>query len=149
MVAESRTRKTVVAALWWLGVAFSVIALFVHPHRYSEIDLSLRSPFDNTRSGHAEQWIFLSEAARHVPRGTTFTVLAPDRDTEMSLFMMAVGLLPEASPLPSSYYGQSTAVGDHARFVLEFEAPRSVQSPEQRAIAIAGGRVAKRWATEP
>jgi len=149
MVAEWRTRKTVVAALWWIGVVFSAISLFVHPHRYGEIDLSLRSPFDNTRSGHAEQWIFLSEAARHVPCGMTFTVLAPDRDTEMSLFMMAVGLLPEASPLPSSYYGQSTEVGDHARFVLEFEAPGSVRTPEKHTTAITGGRVAKRWATEP
>jgi hypothetical protein len=139
----------VVTALWWIGVFISAITLFVHPHRYGEINLSLRSPFDNTQSGHAEQWIFLSEAAHHVPRGSTFTVLAPDRDTEMSLFMMSVGLLPEASPLPSSYYGQSTDIGDDARFVLEMEALGSVQSPEEHATEITGGRVSKRWTTEP
>jgi hypothetical protein len=149
MVAERITRQTVVAALWWFGVVLSVITLFVYPCRHGEIDLSLRSPFDNTRSGHAEQWIFLSEAAHNVPRGMTFTVRAPDRDIEMSLFMMAVGLLPEASPLPSSYYGQSTEMGDRARFVLEFEAPGSVQAPEKHSAAITGGRVTKRWATEP
>jgi hypothetical protein len=149
MVAEWRTRKTVVAALWWLGVVFSAIALFVHPHRYGEIDLSMRSPFDNTRSGHAEQWIFLSEAARNVPRGTTFTVLAPDRDTEMSLFMMAVGLLPEASPLPSSYYGKATAVGDLAGYVLEMDGRTSEQPPGTRSTTIKGGRVTTRQATPP
>lgn len=149
MLAGGMTKRTLVAAVWWLGVVISAIMLFVHPLRHGEIDLSLISPFDNTRSGHAEQWKFLSEAARHVPRDASFTVLAPDRDSEMSLFMMAVGLLPEASPFPSSYYGQSTGVGDEARFVLELEGPGSAQSLVTHSTSITGGRVTKRWATEP
>jgi hypothetical protein len=149
MLAGGTTKNDVVAAVWLLGVVISAITFFVHLHRHGEIDLSLRSPFDNTRSGHAEQWIFLSEAARHVPSDASFTVLAPDRDTEMSLYMMAVGLLPEASPLPSSYYGQSTSMGDQARFELELEGPGSFRLPEKHSIAITGGRVTNRWAIEP
>jgi hypothetical protein len=149
MASDKALVREIVTATWWFGAVVSLALLLSIPLRMGVIDFSRRSPFDNTRSGHAEQWRFLNEAAFHVPRGATFSVLAPDGDTEMSLFMMAVGLLPEASPLPSSYYGQATEIGDHARFVLEFEAPGSVQSPEQRATAIAGGRVMKRWVTEP
>ena len=143
------TKKTLVVAVWWLGVVVSAVALLVHSHRHGEIDLSMSSPFDNTRSGHAEQWIFLNEAARHVPHDASFTVLAPDRASEMSLFMMAVGLLPEASPFPSSYYGQSTGVVDQARFVLQFEGAGSAQSLEIHSTEITGGRVTIRWPTEP
>lgn len=142
------TKRRLVAAVWWLGIVISAVMLFVQPLRRGEIDLSLISPFDNTRSGHAEQWIFLSEAARHVPRDASFTVLAPDRDSEMGLFMMAVGLLPEASPLPSSYYGQPTGVGDQARFVLELAGPSPEQSLEIQSTEIIGGRVKTRWAPE-
>lgn len=149
MLVKGMTRDTVVVAVWWLGVMISVITFFSHLYRPDGIDHSLRSPFDNTRSGHAEQWIFLSEAARHVPPGVSFTVLAADRETEMSLFMIGVGLLPESSPLPSSYYGQSTSAGDRARFVLELDRPRTAHSPRDQVIEISGGRVIDRSASEP
>jgi hypothetical protein len=143
------TKKELAVTLWSLGVVISVFTMLVQPYRHGTIDWSLDSPFDNTRSGQAEQWIFLSHAARHLPRGASFTILAPDRETEMSLFMMAVGLLPEASPLPSSYYGQSTATGKQARFVLEFGTSASLHPPEKRSIALAGGLLTKRCAIDP
>jgi hypothetical protein len=149
MLAKGIRRDTVVVAVWWLGVAISAITFFAHLHRPDEADFSLRSPFDNTRSGHAEQWIFLSEAARHVPPGASFTVLAEDPETEMSLFMISVGLLPEASPLPSSYYGRPTSAGDRARFVLVSDGSRTVQAPHDSAIEISGGRVTYRSASDP
>jgi len=149
MAAKGMTNNTRVVAMWWCGVVIAAIALFASIHRQGDLHLQLKSPFDNTRSGHAEQWIFLSEAAEHVPRGASYTVMAPDRGTEMSLFMMAVGLLPEARPLPSSYYGQATAIGDEARFVLELEKPNSDRPPREHAIEVTGGRVTQRPTAEP
>ena len=143
------TKKTLAVSVWWLGVVISVMTLWVHPHRHGAIDWSLDSPFDNTHSGQAEQWIFLRQAARHVPRDASFTILAADRDTEMSLFMMAVGLLPEARPLPSSYYGQSLGTGEQARFVLEFGTSGSTRPLERCSMAITGGRLTKRCAIGP
>jgi hypothetical protein len=149
MVVGKISRGRIVIAVWWVGVVISTVTLLSSPYRHGEIDLSLRSPFDNTGSGHAEQWLFLTEAARHVPRGASFTVLAPDRDTEMSLYMMAVGLLPEALPLPSSYFGQPTGAGDNARFVLEFDDRRDMQPQKTCTTTITGGRVTDRWVSEP
>jgi hypothetical protein len=143
------TRKTLAVTVWWLGTVISILTLWVHPHRYGAMNWSLQSPFDNTRSGQAEQWLFLSQAARHLPHGATFTIVAPDDETEMSLFMMAVGLLPEASPLPSSYYGQSAAAGKKARFVLEFGTSGSLRPLEPHSIAITGGRLTERRAKRP
>jgi hypothetical protein len=143
------TKKTSAFTVWWLGVVISVMTLWVHPHRHVAIDWSLDSPFDNTHSGQAEQWIFLRQAARQVPRGASFTILAPDRETEMSLFMMAVGLLPEALPLPSSYYGKSTATGDQARFALEFGTSGSLRPLATHSITITGGRITERCANGP
>jgi hypothetical protein len=142
-------KNTVVIAMWWTGVAIAATSLLISFQRQNEFDLSLRSPFDNTGSGHAEQWIFLREAAELVPIGARFTVTAPDRETEMSLFMMAVGLLPNATPLPTSYYGQPVSTGSKARFVLELEGPTPDQTPQARATEVAGGRVTTRLATAP
>ena len=149
MLEGSMTKKKFAVSVWWLGTLFSIVTLLVHPHRHGTLDLSRHSPFDNTRSGHAEQWIFLSQAARQLPRGASFTILAPDRETEMSLFMMSVGLLPEASPLPSSYYGQSTAIGEEARFILGFGTSQSLRTREKDAIKITGGRLTERRPNMP
>jgi hypothetical protein len=137
------------AALWWFGTAASLVLLFAIPFHRGPIRCVLRSPFDNTHSGHAEQWTFLSEAAHHVPAGATFTVHAQDRDTEMSLYMMALGLLPEASPLPSSYYGRPTVVGHRARFVLDLNGSESVESRGTRSVAICGGWIRERFVPRP
>jgi hypothetical protein len=149
MGAGKASVRSSVAAAWWLGTVASLLLLLSIPLGIGSIDCSLRTPFDNTRSGHAAQWMFLSHAAHYVPRGATFTVHAPDRDTEMSLFMMAVGLLPEASPLPSSYYGRSMVLGDRARFVLEMNGSQSEQPRGTRSVAVAGGRISERPVPRP
>jgi hypothetical protein len=149
MGAEKPSMRRSVAAVWWLGTVGVLALLLATPIRLGAIDFSRHSPFDNTRSGHAEQWLFLSRAARYVPRGETFTVRAPDRDTEMSLFMMAIGLLPEASPLPSSYYGRSNVSGDRARFVLEMDDSESERLPDTDSMTISGGRITERPVPRP
>jgi len=149
MGTKETTPGGVVAAVWCFGIIISTAALVSLPLRSAEVDHSLRTPFDNTGSGHAAQWAFVSEASHHVPHGATFTVAAADRDLEMSLYMMAVGLLPEAVALPSSYYGRSTPIGERAGFVVEFEGSASDHPPRYHAIEVTGGWVWQRLATEP
>ena len=149
MSSTTRTNRQRVMLVWWLGALVATVILLAHPYRDGSPDLSRRSPFDNTGSGHAEQWIFLSEATRHVPSHASFTVTAPNHETEMSLFMMAVGLLPEATPLPTSYYGQPTSIGDEVKFVLEFGEPTSDQRSRGPAIEVSGGRVKQRLSAGP
>ena len=80
------------------------------------------SPVDYTDGAAARQWIFLRKARTVIPPGTTYTVIAPTRDVEMNLFMMSLGLLPEAEGLPSSYYGVPTPeTGFRARYVLAYQ----------------------------
>jgi len=142
------TKNNIVVATWWTGVAIATVALLAPIYRADKVALSLKSPFDNMQSRHAEQWTFLKDAARHVPDGTSFTVVAQDRETEMSLFMMAVGLLPHAASLPSSYYGQSTPIGETARFVLEFEGSTPIRTPDEHALKVTGGWVRQQTAFE-
>jgi hypothetical protein len=148
MLAPKMTKHAAIGAVWLAG-AFISVAILVLSYHSGEIHLSRRSPFDNTGSGHAEQWIFLSEAAGHIPRGASFTVLAEDRATEMSLFMMSVGLMPEGLPLPSSYYGQAKEAGNLARFVLEFGALREPRTGESPVATVTGGRVYERRVHRP
>lgn len=148
MIMKVKTKKSVVIATWWSGVVVATVALLAPLHHQGAVTLSLSSPFDNTASGHAEQWRFLSEAAEHVPDGASFTVVARDRETEMSLFMMAVGLLPHASPRPTSYYGRSTSIGNTAQFVLEYEGATRGRTPDEHAVRVTGGWVRQRLAVE-
>jgi hypothetical protein len=149
MISGSGNPLNRVALLWWLGAMISVISLLTLPCRNGDLDLSRRSPFDNTGSGHAEQWIFLHEAAQRIPSEASFTVLASDQDIEMSLAMMAVGLLPEAKLLPSSYYGEPIDAGDLARFVLEY-GDHQVAGPAETSVAtIPGGTLLERRSHRP
>jgi hypothetical protein len=86
--------------------------------------LTAATPLDATDPAAARQWLFLSRTRATVPRGATYTVIAPTKDVEMNLFMLSLGLLPEAQALPSSYYGVPASEGNRARFVLVYEEAR-------------------------
>jgi hypothetical protein len=76
---------------------------------------------DRTDGEAARQWLFLWQARALLPPGTSYTVLGPNPEIEMNLFMMSLGLFPQAEGLPSSYYGVPTPnVGARARYVLVF-----------------------------
>lgn len=102
------------------------------------------TPLDRIDAAAARQWLFLRRAATVVPRAATYTVVAPTSDVEMNLFMMSIGLLPDARPMPSSYYGVlAPEVGSGARFVLSYEnAPTS--GPLRVRAVLEEGRVYER-----
>jgi hypothetical protein len=63
-----------------------------------------RTPLDGVRADLARAWTFLDEARHALPEHCRFTVLSSEFPLEMDVFMMAIGLLPSASPRPSSYF---------------------------------------------
>lgn len=135
--------------VWWIGVVAATSLVVLSGITMELFHLPPETPFDNTRSGHAEQWHFLHEASAHVPAGATFTIQAADSDTAMSLYMLAVGLLPDATAIPRTYYGQPVAASASARFVVAFGADAGDQSGAGRSIAIAGGTVTDRGPPQP
>ena len=135
--------------LWWVGALISLTMLLAHPFRHDDLELSQRTPFDNTGTWHAEQWRFLHQAAQLIPKNASFTVVAGDHDVEMSLSMMSVGLLAEARLLPSSYYGEPVPAGAAARFVLEYGDSRRSRQGETFVALIPGGTLWERRVFRP
>jgi hypothetical protein len=82
------------------------------------------SPLDNvaglnetTRLG----WGFLWQAREVLPAGASYTIVASDPQTEMSLYMLSIGVLTECQGFPTSYYLRpSPDSGAMARYVLAF-----------------------------
>lgn len=66
-------------------------------------------------------WGFLWQVREVLPPGSTYTILAADTQTEMSLYMMSLAVLPELQGMPTSYYERPTAeVGAAARYLLVY-----------------------------
>ncbi len=116
-------RRGALTFLWLAGASLLLVFPLRLWIRAAPRDLLARqiSPVDHTDGAAARQWTFLWKARTVVPPGTTYTVIAPTRDVEMNLFMMSLGLLPEAEGLPSSYYGVPTPNGFRARYVLAYQ----------------------------
>jgi len=140
---------TVPALSWWVGGVVATALVLQGAFANDRWRLPPETPFDNTRSSHAEQWRFLDEASELVPPGATVTIQAPDPDTEMSLSMMAVGLLPGATVIPRTYYGRSVAASAKARFVLAFGTDAGDTRDTGLSVEIAGGTVTDRGSSHP
>jgi len=95
---------------WWLGAAVLALVMLARAATWLVwLGQGLpATPLDRTQSELARQWQTLAEAAALVPSGAVVTVREAGAGDEMSLHMMAVGLIPSASVVPSSYYGRPT-----------------------------------------
>ncbi|MFN2384984.1 MAG: hypothetical protein ABR576_01625 [Thermoanaerobaculia bacterium] len=117
----SRRRASRGALVWVLASA----ALFVGPvARWLDVPAQERllvpqTPVDRTLGRYAEEWRFLARAREFVPDGASVTVRAESHAREVSLYILSIGLLPEARLVPAAYYD---APAEHpkrrARFVL-------------------------------
>ena len=143
MSESNGVRQTLPVLVWWTGVAISFGLVLAGWFATNLSNIPPMTPFDNTGSGHAEQWSFLREASALVPADSTFTIEAPDPDTEMSLYMMAVGLLPGSTAIPGTYYGQPVAAAS-ARFVLAFGVDHAGSVHPDRTTAVTDGFVTDR-----
>lgn len=134
---------------WWIGAAVAAGLVLFDGFAADGLKLPPVTPFDNTRSGHAEQWFFLHEASASLPPGSTFTIHANDPDTEMSLYMMAVGLMPDSTAVPRRYYGRLTAASASARFVLVFGNQAEPVDARFGSVRLTGGLMTDRGAPRP
>ena len=137
-------KHIVTTCIWWVGAILSACLVFLDTRRPDISHLLPTNPYHNTASGHAEQWRFLLEASSLVTPGSTFTIHAADPDTEMSLYMMAVGLLPDSTAVPRTDYGRPIEGSQSARFLLTFAAEGNHTAELQGSTAIRGGIVTDR-----
>lgn len=80
------------------------------------------TPVDHVNPLYARQWVLLQQAKELVPRGESYTVIARDKDEEMALFMLSIGVLVDRTAAPSSYWNRPEAEsGSRARYVVSFE----------------------------
>ena len=97
------------------------------------------TPFDRTNPDLADQWQFLREAIEHIPPGASYTVVAPDRETAMSVFMFSRALLPDRVARPTSYWDTPTPEeGAMAEFVLAY---RRAPEAEPGLLVVGSPRV--------
>jgi hypothetical protein len=116
---SSRSRASAV----WIAAAALLFVPGLWQSRLPSLGTLLRiprTPVDLTWDRYAHFWSFLKEARHHVPAGQSYTVIAPDRDDEMYLFMFSLGLFEKHVALPTSYYGRPAAAGEGARYVLAY-----------------------------
>lgn len=135
-----RSRRLRFGARLWLGACF---ALLLFPlASWLRIPAGYRlvlpdTPFDGIDPRKTEEWAFLWLARDLVPRGASYTVVARDAGTEMNLFMMALGILPDRLPLPTSYFGNRQPEGARARYVLAF----GCSPPDEPGLVRVGRRL--------
>jgi hypothetical protein len=78
-----------------------------------------QTPVDRTLGRYAEEWRFLDAARKFVPDGASVTVRADSHAREVSLYILSLGLFPEARPIPTAYYDPPAEQQKRrARFVL-------------------------------
>ena len=93
------------------------------------------TPVDGVNVVYARQWMLLQQAREVIPPGETYTTAARDRKyDEMLLFMLSLGVVLDAYPVPSSYWQGDTGLGKLARYVIAFE-----------CVEIPGARLVRRF----
>jgi len=94
--------------LWVIGA----IAVLIGPAmRWSDFLRTHRiersaSPTENDQPQLAAYWRFLVDARRFVPKGSSYTIVAPTPDDETQLFFLSQGLYGDVEPKPRTYVWQ-------------------------------------------
>jgi hypothetical protein len=108
-------------AVWVLGTLALVTLTLV---RWNSLPASLSvpaTPVDRTNPFYARHWTLLHEARGVIPPGQTYTAVAVDRESEMLLYMLSLGVLSDHRPIPSSYFRIPLPRGKSARFVISYD----------------------------
>lgn len=154
--ASSRVRgvlrsRSPLRASYWLAVAWLMLLVpawewFV---RRPELLSIPDTPISHVNADYAEQWRFLWEARHAVLPGRSYTVRASDRDTEMSLYMMSLGLCTKRTPMPTSYFrGNWSHVGQKAHFVLAYRGFTGNEQGLRFVVRVRNGVVYERPAAQ-
>jgi hypothetical protein len=140
-------RLRVPSWLWLAAAAF----LLLFPLRFwskpvGRAMLSVAaSPVERCNPQLGAAWRFLHSAGAYLPSGATYTVLAPTPEAEMEALMVAFGLLPDARPLPSSYYGRPLPeLGGQAEYLLVLAGTPLKEGGTEPVAELEGGVVLRR-----
>jgi len=110
-------------ALWLAGtfalLLFPLAQWLAIPAGYRLVPTD--TPLDGTRPDLAYAWRFLVLARPLVPPRARITAIARDDGREMELFMLAVGLYPDARPVPTTYFLKQMPHGATADYVLALD----------------------------
>jgi hypothetical protein len=102
---------------------------------------------DRTLARYAEEWLFLTRARPLIPDGATLSVRAEELPREISLFMLSVGLYPDARPLPGRYFDVADRLRQRrTEFVLSFHCVPPGEEGLQRIAVFDDGCVFRRGA---
>jgi hypothetical protein len=128
-------RRSAGTLLWILASCALLVAPVVQwldlPAR--ERLLVPQTPVDRTLGRYAEEWRFLAAAREFVPDGASLTVRADSYTREVSLYILSLGLFPEALPIPTAYYDPPAEHQKRrARFVLSLRC----QPPHRAGLQI-------------
>ena len=119
---ESSRAPWPVSSVLWIAGSLSLLAPPLIRWIASPVSLTIpMTPVDRVNWLYARQWALVQEAREIVPAGQSFTTIARNKDDEMLLFMLSVGVLRNRSPVPSSYWKGPVAEGARARYVVSYE----------------------------
>jgi hypothetical protein len=102
------------------------------------------TPIARVNADWSDRFRFLRRASPLVPSGGRYTARAADPGGEMVLYMMSIGLVPQGTPLPSSYHGDFRPEGSRAQYVLSFGCVPAGPPPAALLRPITGGCVLRR-----
>ena len=80
-----------------------------------------QTPVDHVNYLYARLWTLIQEARTIVPAGQSYTAIARDKEEEMLLLILSMGVLWDRVPMPSSYWKGPVAEGARARYILSYE----------------------------
>lgn len=124
MIGRRQTLRApgfVSTAVWVAGtLAFLALSLarWISPPAPISIP---RTPVDRVNGLYARQWALVQEAKTVVPTGQSYTAIAKDREAEMLLFMLSLGVLTDRLGVPTSYWKGPVREGAGARYVVSYE----------------------------
>ncbi len=119
---ESARAPWPVASVLWIAGTLSLLAPPFVRWMASPVSFHVPlTPVDRVNWLYARQWALVQEAREAVPAGQTFTTIAKDKDEEMLLFMLSVGVIRSRFPMPTSYWRMPVADGAQARYVVAYE----------------------------
>ena len=127
---ESTRTPWPVASVLWIAGALALLAPPLVRWFASPVSFHVPlTPVDRVNWLYARQWALVQEAREAVPDGQAFTAIAKDKDEEMLLFMLSIGVLRNRFPMPSSYWANPVADGARARYVVSYECVEPAGSP--------------------
>ena len=80
------------------------------------------TPMDHVNGQYASMWMLLEQAKEVIPAAQTYTTVARGGEEEESLlFILSLGVLPDRTALPTSYWSvHQPGQGERARYVVSY-----------------------------